>query len=1296
MLTVFDFVRFFYSTPIPSCVIQDEHIKSVNKVFVETTGYTELELLESPAARLLHPEDRAGVLENIVNCQAGKDMRVEFRAFSREGEIVHVNSHFTRVELNGQPAVLVQTIDARVKDMTERRKALNELFNSERKYRRLVELAWEGIWAIDDKAVTTYVNPRMAEILEYTAEEMIGRSLFSFMDEQSIEIYSAFFEKLRQGFKARHDFEFLNKDGRRVYTSLETMPLSNNAGSYTGALAVVSDITRRKQAEKALNRELEVSAALAELSRELLLTDSFDEIAKLVLDEAKRLTYSRFGYVGYIDAAAGHIVFPTLTKEIWDTCQVDDKNFVFEKPLLSNSPAVDPRYLGTIPGHIPINRFLSVPAVIGEKLVGQVALANSSRDYTDLDLEIVERISYLFAIAIQRKWTEENRKQSEDKYRKLFETMAQGVVYQNIAGEIISANPAAEKILGASCELMKARTSKEPLWRTIREDGTPLPAEESPPMVALKTGKEVRNVVMGILLPETGERRWIKVINAAPQFRPGEEIPYQVYNIFDDITELKAAEDKLLNANQQLLDIIESMPDATFVIDRDKKVIAWNQGMVEMTGVRKEEIIGRGDYAYAVPFYGEARPIMIDLIFEENREAQHHYSFLKKEGNTLYTETFVPKVYGGKGAYLWGKMSGIYNTDGELIGAIESIHDITERRLAEGKTRQSEALLRSIIESPQNIIMFSLDQNYRYLSFNKAHSKTMKNIWGADIETGKSMLEYIAYPEDREKARTNFDRALSGEHFSQVEEYGDEELGRKIWEDIYSPIVIESGEIIGLTIFCSDISERILAQEKLRAANQQLLDIIDFLPDATFVIDRGGIVIAWNRAMEEMTGLPKEDILGKGDYAYSVPFYGEPRQLLIDLVFAEDRDTEQNYEYTERRGTTIFGEVYIQSLYGGEGGYLWGKASPLLDSDGNVAGAIESIRDITMRKNAEEQLKYLSLHDYLTGLYNRTFFEEGVQRASDGRFDPIGIIVCDLDGLKFINDTLGHNAGDSILVAAANVIGSVFRKGDIVARVGGDEYAVLLTHSNEKTVEEACDRIRGAIEKYNLAGPEIPLNISMGFAVGSIETASVGDLFKEADNNMYREKLHRSKSARNAIVRTLMKALEARDFITEGHALRLQDYVTRLARAIGMPVQSGSDLNLLAKFHDIGKVGVRDSILFKPGALTTEEALEMQRHTEIGHRIAQSAPDLEPIADWILKHHEWWNGSGYPLGLKGEEIPLECRILAIADAYDAMTNDRPYRRAMTHDRAVDELKKFAGVQFDPNLVLNFLGLLGKI
>ncbi|WP_245867411.1 Cyclic di-GMP phosphodiesterase [Sporomusa silvacetica DSM 10669] len=135
-----------------------------------------------------------------------------------------------------------------------------------------------------------------------------------------------------------------------------------------------------------------------------------------------------------------------------------------------------------------------------------------------------------------------------------------------------------------------------------------------------------------------------------------------------------------------------------------------------------------------------------------------------------------------------------------------------------------------------------------------------------------------------------------------------------------------------------------------------------------------------------------------------------------------------------------------------------------------------------------------------------------------------------------------------------------------------------------------------------------------------------------------------------------------------------------------------TDLKLLAQFHDIGKVGIPDKILFKPGTLTPEKFNEMQRHSEIGFRIAQSSPDLNLIADYILKHHEWWDGSGYPMGLSGENIPLECRILSIADAYDAMTSDRPYRKALVHKHAIDELRRFAGIQFDPELVENFITL----
>ncbi|SPF33358.1 Sensory box protein [Candidatus Desulfosporosinus infrequens] len=473
-------------------------------------------------------------------------------------------------------------------------------------------------------------------------------------------------------------------------------------------------------------------------------------------------------------------------------------------------------------------------------------------------------------------------------------------------------------------------------------------------------------------------------------------------------------------------------------------------------------------------------------------------------------------------------------------------------------------------------------------------------------------------------------------------------------------------------------------EESLRESERRFRSMLENIKLITGIIDKDGQIIFCNDFALELTGFQKFEVIGQNYFDMFIPY---ERQEDAKACFEEVLNTKKLLKQN----------VFSLRIKNGEERFVNWNYTLLFDSEGNVSGIASIGEDITERKQFQERLEHMSFHDALTGLYNRTYFEEELRLLEEECSDPVGMIVSDVDGLKLVNDTLGHSIGDQLLRLTADIIKKCFREEDKLFRIGGDEFAIILPKSELSVVEQACSRVRMAVERYNDENVEFPLSLSMGYAVSGKPKANLnlGDVFKEADDNMYREKLHRSKSTRSAIVQALMKALEVRDFITEGHADRLQDLVVLLGRELDLSERNLADLRLLAQFHDIGKVGIPDRILFKPGRLTSEEFKEMQRHSEIGHRIAQSAPDLLPIADQILRHHEWWNGGGYPLGLKGYDIPLECRILAIADAYDAMTSDRPYRKAMSQEEALMELRKNIGIQFDSKLVQTFIRVITR-
>jgi len=342
-----------------------------------------------------------------------------------------------------------------------------------------------------------------------------------------------------------------------------------------------------------------------------------------------------------------------------------------------------------------------------------------------------------------------------------------------------------------------------------------------------------------------------------------------------------------------------------------------------------------------------------------------------------------------------------------------------------------------------------------------------------------------------------------------------------------------------------------------------------------------------------------------------------------------------------------------------------------------------------------EEISYLNRHDFLTGLYNRLYFEEEKKRLDIPKQLPFSIILGDANGLKLINDGFGHLKGDEVLVEIADVLKSCGRDGDVVSRIGGDEFGILLPKTDSKSAQQICSRIYSACNEHKLIFGSVYPSISVGHATKVNKNERIDKIFMVAEESMARQKLLESKSAHSSIIASIKVMLFENSQETEKHAERLIQLSRSIGNALSLTDDELTDLELLSTLHDIGKMGISSDILSKPGKLTDEEWIEMRKHPEVGSRIAQASSELIPIAKYILCHHERWDGKGYPQGLAGEKIPLLSRILAIADAYDAMTNDRIYRKALTKKAAMKEIAKCSGTQFDPVISKLFLEIISQ-
>jgi diguanylate cyclase (GGDEF)-like protein/PAS domain S-box-containing protein len=489
-----------------------------------------------------------------------------------------------------------------------------------------------------------------------------------------------------------------------------------------------------------------------------------------------------------------------------------------------------------------------------------------------------------------------------------------------------------------------------------------------------------------------------------------------------------------------------------------------------------------------------------------------------------------------------------------------------------------------------------------------------------------------------------------------------------------------------------DITERKRAECAIADSRAYSESIVNTIREPLIVLDAALKVISANRSFYKTFKVKPEEtdeqlIFSLGNGQWDIPRLRELLEKLVHKNGAFD-DFEVEHEFP-----------------------VIGQRTMLLNArkirDGSDTGTLIllAIEDITERRKMEkalqdskERFEYKSFHDGLTGLYNRNYFSEQLARLGKdlARSIPVSIILIDIDGLKIVNDTLGHKAGDDLLLSATKIISESFREVDVVARIGGDEFCIILPGVDYKSALAKKLGISKAIRSYNRGNPPVLLSMSVGVATSEgAPGETIYDIYQRADENMYEFKLLQAGSQKSKVIDILLSALSERDYVSQGHAMRLSAMAELLAERIHLSDDQTKNLVLLAKVHDVGKVGIPDKILFKPRKLSEDEYETMKEHVRIGCHLACRSKELSNISELIRHHHEFWDGNGYADGLEGEEIPLECRIFSIIDAYDAMTNTRPYRKGISKKRAIKELERCSGTQFDPTLVKEFVEFVGS-
>jgi len=699
--------------------------------------------------------------------------------------------------------------------------------------------------------------------------------------------------------------------------------------------------------------------------------------------------------------------------------------------------------------------------------------------------------------------------------------------------------------------------------------------------------------------------------------------------------------------------LLKALNDLVLILDRDFLVLNLIAGDEIWLPASPEEIRGR----HPADFFSGTTALRIRRVLEKARDSGNQQLIrypMEVQGETRIQQALVRPVGEGPGRRY-----------------VAGIRDVTRQQEMEDELELVRSQYKLIADSSNDWVIWRDPQGrFRYVS---PACKTMTGYSPEDFYEDPDLLERLILREDGERSCG----------FGNPEENHRSELrirhrdGRILWvEHFCCPLKDPMGSSLGRRANFRDITERKEMEIALRKSETYKRHLFEHATDMIWVYNPEGLTLSSvNPAVRSIRGLSVAEALQEPvEKAIPQEDYRKIRdQVMRQFALLRKNPESKRTVRTEHR------------MIRKDGSLVWVETAARFRT--LPEGGMEIIgvtRDIHERKEAEEYIRFLNRHDPLTGLYNRRYFEECMNRPVSGEELPQSLILLDVNGLKLINDAFGHLAGDQVLRKVAQVL-ERFRNGrSACARISGDEFVMLLYGTGREEAEQLARQIRREIAREEVE--EVPLSAALGWETRMGSGEDMWSLFRNAETAMYRQKLFESARVQSRAIRRIMEVLCRKSPAETAHSAMVADLCAALATGMGMGAEDIRQMRMLGEVHDVGKIAIRMEVLEKPGPLDSPDWEEVRRHPEVGYRILSTANEYAALAPAVLHHHERWDGTGYPAGLAGEEIPLGSRIVAVADAFEAMVSGRPYRPPMGEEEALSEIRRQSGMQFDPQIV----------